>query len=53
MEATNTQSGEELLREIKQSTDAAAKAAWRRLLIVCSIPIIFTAALWLFAVLAN
>jgi len=53
MEAQNTKSGEALLREIEQSADAATRTAWRILLTVCSIPIVFTAALWLFAMLAN
>jgi hypothetical protein len=53
MEAQNTQSGEELLREIRANTDAAHRASMRLILITCAAPILFTAALWLFAVLAN
>lgn len=53
MEAQNTQSGEELLREIRASQAVANRKVYTFLAITCAVPILFTAALWLFAVLAN
>jgi hypothetical protein len=53
MEMKNTESGEALLREIDASTTAAHRAAMRLILVTCTIPILFTAGLWLFAVLTN
>jgi hypothetical protein len=53
MEAQNTQSGEELLREIRANMAVANRKAYTFIAITCAIPIVFTAGLWLFAVLAN